>query len=49
VLLTRRVDVMGALVNSRVTTYAATAVAAVISGLNVTLIVLTFAGSAGGG
>jgi manganese transport protein len=49
VLLTRRVDVMGALVNSRVTTYAAAAVAAVISGLNVTLIVLTFAGSAGGG
>jgi len=44
VLLTRRVDVMGALVNSRVTTYAAAAVATVISCLNVTLIVLTLAG-----
>ncbi|CAN5512795.1 Nramp family divalent metal transporter [soil metagenome] len=41
VLLTRRRDVMGALVNTRVTTMIAAAVAAVISALNVTLIVLT--------
>ncbi len=41
VLLTRRRDVMGALVNSRRTTVAATAVAAVISCLNVSLIALT--------
>ncbi|HVQ17995.1 MAG TPA: Nramp family divalent metal transporter [Actinomycetes bacterium] len=44
VLLTRRRDVMGALVNSRTTTVAATAVAAVICVLNVTLIGLTLAG-----
>jgi len=40
-LLTRRRDVMGALVNSRVVTFAAAAVATVITGLNVTLIALT--------
>jgi manganese transport protein len=44
VLLTRRVDVMGALVNRRDTTWAAGVVATVITCLNVTLIVLTFAG-----
>ena len=41
VLLTRRRDVMGALVNSRVVTFVAAAVATVITGLNVTLIALT--------
>jgi manganese transport protein len=41
VLLTRRRDVMGALVNSRVVTFAAAAVATVITCLNVTLIALT--------
>ena len=44
VLLTRRRDVMGALVNRRPTTLVATAVATVITGLNLTLIVLTFGG-----
>ena len=44
VLLTRRADVMGALVNRRLTTAASMAVAAVIVGLNVFLIVVTFAG-----
>ncbi|MDQ3055674.1 MAG: Nramp family divalent metal transporter, partial [Actinomycetota bacterium] len=44
VLLTRRRDVMGTLVNKRVTTLTAAAVAVVISGLNVTLIVLTITG-----
>ncbi|MEP7089920.1 MAG: Nramp family divalent metal transporter [Nocardioidaceae bacterium] len=44
VLFTRRVDVMGALVNSRLTTLVAGAVAAVIIGLNLTLIALTVAG-----
>jgi len=44
VLLTRRSDVMGALVNRRTTTAAAAAVAALIIGLNVTLIALTVAG-----
>jgi manganese transport protein len=44
VLLTRRRDVMGALVNARLTTVVAAVVAAVISALNVTLIVLTLAG-----
>jgi manganese transport protein len=44
VLLTRRRDVMGALVNSRRTTLIAAAVAAVISCLNVTLIALTLRG-----
>ena len=43
VLLTRRRDVMGALVNSRTTTIAAAVVAAVICVLNVTLIGLTLA------
>jgi manganese transport protein len=41
VLLTRRRDVMGSLVNSRTTTAVAAAVATVITGLNITLIVLT--------
>ena len=40
-LLTRRRDVMGALVNRRSTTIVAGAVAAVICGLNITLIALT--------
>ena len=44
VLLTRRRDVMGALVNRRSTTFIAGVVAAVICGLNVTLIALTIAG-----
>ncbi len=44
VLFTRRRDVMGALVNTRLTTLAATAVAAVIVALNVALVVLTFSG-----
>ncbi len=41
VLLTRRRDVMGALVNRRLTTVVAGAVATVICGLNLTLIYLT--------
>lgn len=41
VLLTRRSDVMGALVNRRTTTAAAATVAAVIIGLNLTLVGLT--------
>ncbi len=44
VMLTRRRDVMGALVNCRPTTLAASTVASVICCLNVTLIVLTFKG-----
>jgi manganese transport protein len=44
VLLTRRPDVMGSLANTRLTTAVASVVAVVISGLNVTLIVLTVAG-----
>ena len=44
VLFTRRRDVMGALVNRRLTTVVATVVAVVISALNVTLIALTVAG-----
>ena len=44
VLLTCRREVMGALVNRRATTVVASVVAAVITGLNVTLIALTFAG-----
>jgi manganese transport protein len=44
VMFTRRRDVMGALVNTRLTTWVATAVALLISGLNVTLIALTFMG-----
>ena len=44
VLLTRRPDVMGALVNRPLTTVVAAVVAAVICGLNVTLIVLTLVG-----
>lgn len=42
IMFTRRRDIMGALVNRRATTYAATAVAGVIIALNVALIVLTF-------
>ncbi len=45
VLFTRRRDVMGALVNKRLTTLAATLVAAVITVLNVTLIALTLTGT----
>jgi manganese transport protein len=44
VLLTRRRDVMGVLVNRRVTTVVAAAVAAVITGLNLWLIALTLTG-----
>ena len=44
VLLTRRADVMGPLVNRRLTTAVSMAVAAVIVGLNAFLIVVTFAG-----
>ena len=44
VLLTRRADVMGALVNRRLTTAATAAVAAVIIGLNGYLIYVTLAG-----
>jgi manganese transport protein len=44
VMLTRRADLMGALVNRRHTTAAAALVATVITGLNVTLIVLTLLG-----
>jgi manganese transport protein len=44
VLLTRRRDVMGALVNYRSTTAVAAAVAVVIIALNVLLIVLTVRG-----
>jgi manganese transport protein len=44
VLFTRRREVMGALVNRRVTTIAATAVSVLIICLNVTLIALTFLG-----
>lgn len=44
VLLTRRRDVMGELVNKRVTTLTAAAVAAVICALNLTLIVQTLTG-----
>ena len=44
VLLTRRRDVMGALVNRRPTTFAAAVVATVICCLNITLIALTVAG-----
>ena len=44
VMLTRRRDLMGALVNRRHTTLVAALVAAVITGLNVTLIVLTVIG-----
>jgi manganese transport protein len=42
VLLTRRRDVMGALVNRPITTAVAAVVAALISGLNVFLLVQTF-------
>jgi manganese transport protein len=44
VLLTRRADVMGALVNRRLTTAASVAIASVIIGLNVFLIIVTFTG-----
>jgi len=42
IMFTRRRDIMGALANKRVTTYAASLVAAVIIALNVALIALTF-------
>ena len=41
VLLTRRKDIMGALVNRRITTVAASAIAAVIIGLNIFLLAQT--------
>jgi manganese transport protein len=44
VLLTRRRELMGALVNRRVTTVAASVVAAIIIALNLTLVGLTLAG-----
>ena len=44
VLLTRRSDVMGSFVNARATTVVAVVVAALISGLNVFLLVTTFFG-----
>ena len=44
VLLTRRADVMGALVNRRLTTAATAGIAAVIIGLNVYLIYVTLIG-----
>jgi manganese transport protein len=44
VLLTRRTDVMGALVNSRVTTAAAGVIASLIITLNVFLLFSTFLG-----
>ncbi len=44
VIFTRRKDLMGALVNLRVTTFAATAVAAIIVALNLYLLFSTFAG-----
>jgi len=44
VLLTRRRDVMGALANRSLTTAVASVIAAVITGLNITLIVLTVQG-----
>jgi manganese transport protein len=44
VVLTRRRDVMGALVNRRVTTVVASVVAALIIALNGFLLVQTFAG-----
>jgi manganese transport protein len=43
VLLTRRADVMGALVNRRATTVAAAGIAATIIALNVYLLWITFA------
>ena len=44
VLLTRRADIMGALVNRRLTTAAAGVIAALIIVLNVYLLKLTFFG-----
>jgi manganese transport protein len=44
VLLTRRADVMGALVNRRITTAVSTGVVSVIVGLNVYLLFVTFTG-----
>jgi manganese transport protein len=44
ILLTRRADVMGALVNRRITTVAASIVAALIIGLNLFLLYETFSG-----
>jgi len=43
-LLTRRADVMGALVNTTLTTWAAATIAAVIISLNVFLLYETFLG-----
>jgi manganese transport protein len=44
VLLTRKREVMGAFANARATTALAASVAAIISALNVFLLVRTFAG-----
>jgi manganese transport protein len=44
VLLTRRKDIMGAMVNRRITTYTAWLVAAIIIALNGFLLYQTFAG-----
>jgi manganese transport protein len=44
VLLTRRADVMGALVNRRITTAVSTGVVSVIVGLNIYLLFVTFTG-----
>jgi manganese transport protein len=44
ILLTRRADVMGALVNRRVTTVAASVVATLSVGLNLFLLYETFSG-----
>jgi manganese transport protein len=43
-LLTRRADVMGALVNRRITTAVTTGIASVIVGLNIYLLLVTFTG-----
>ncbi len=44
ILFTRRRDIMGVLVNRRITTLAVSAVAAIILALNVFLLVQTFSG-----
>ncbi|WP_345604087.1 Nramp family divalent metal transporter [Pseudonocardia adelaidensis] len=49
VLLTRRRDVMGDLVNRRITTIGASVIAAVITGLNAFLVVQVITGGAAGG
>ena len=44
VLLTRRADIMGSLVNSRLTTAVAACVAALITALNLSLLTAVFVG-----